>query len=33
MIEYSHPPNQPSLTPPAMGVMPFEFSVSQAARN
>ena len=30
MIEYSQPPNQPSLMPPAMGVIPFALSVSQA---
>src|SRR4029078_8501361 len=33
MIAYSHPPNHPSLTPPAIGVMPFALSVSHAARN
>ena len=30
MIENSQPPNQPSLIPPAIGVMPFAFSVSHA---
>ena len=30
MIEYSQPPNQPSLMPPAMGVIPLAFSASQA---
>src|SRR5919197_3409107 len=30
MIEYSQPPNQPSLIPPASGVMPFAFSLSHA---
>src|SRR5689334_1009414 len=31
--ENSHPPNQPSFTPPAIGVMPFERSVEQSERN
>ncbi len=30
MIENSQPPNQPSLTPPAIGVIPLAFSVSHA---
>src|ERR1700694_4549936 len=33
MIEYSQPPNQPSLIPPAIGVIPCAFSLSQAARS
>jgi hypothetical protein len=32
-IENSHPPNQPSLTPPAIGVMPFERRVEQSERS
>src|SRR5260370_41155903 len=31
--EYSQPPNQPSETPPAMGVIPALLSVLQAARS
>src|SRR5262245_1921334 len=30
MVEYSQPPNQPSLMPAAMGVMPLALSASQA---
>ena len=30
---YSHPPNQPSLTPPAIGVMPFARRVLQSASS
>ena len=33
IMEYSQPPNQPSETPPAMGVIPAAFSVLQAAMS
>src|SRR5215831_11314446 len=33
IMEYSQPPNQPSETPPAIGVIPAAFSVLQAAMS
>ena len=31
--ENSHPPNHPSLTPPAIGVIPFDRSVEQSDKS
>src|SRR5689334_2340313 len=33
MMEYSQPPNHPSLIPPASGTIPFAFSLSHAERS